>query len=569
MHQQELITAEWRRFESLRGCLSGYLKKSEEEFSRLIQALIAYGEMEEQVRKATGRACEVDGDSRIDQTVAIRQSMLHGCEVFRRFLGQIDDVSQHLHSAVQETDALVGLSKDLQKSLEPFTYIAIQMRLEGARLVPDDKATISMFHKDMSRVLSSLTETRESQRTTLLAVRDKFSAARQSVEQVSASFAVRATESENRIRLNLDKLSEIPPTMLEAQDRVASLQEAVASGIRDEVRILQSHDAIRQRIEHILNSLEGARSIDDIEPARVLTMQRQQARAVRQAIASTGSSIDEVLKSVIGSATDIAAESQKMSFGHEGVERFEKAVDQLASLNTEVSELLAEQIEIGRFVLIQLEPIQELLSTSSRELEAQAHAMKILALNVSVGAGNMPESKVIDVLGARTSEQAEAVLHLATALNEQFAQVGAQLRTEIATSKADVELACASRSGLRAQRPDAAMRASRRIGNDEVASLSRKSQELQRETEALVQTLTFVAEGSELLEQLDATLEVLIGLYPEPEQPFDMHALTDGYTMREQHQVHASISGVEISASYARLSEAVEGDDYGDNVELF
>ena len=173
------------------------------------------------------------------------------------------------------------------------------------------------------------------------------------------------------------------------------------------------------------------------------------------------------------------------------------------------------------------------------------------------------------MLGARTSEQAEAVLHLATALNEQFAQVGAQLRTEIATSKADVELACASRSGLRAQRPDAAMRASRRIGNDEVASLSRKSQELQRETEALVQTLTFVAEGSELLEQLDATLEVLIGLYPEPEQPFDMHALTDGYTMREQHQVHASISGVEISASYARLSEAVEGDDYGDNVELF
>jgi len=569
MHEQELITAEWRRFESLRSRLFGYLKNSEEEFSRLIQALIAYGEMEDQVRKATGRVCEFDGNSSLDQTASIRQAMLNGCEVFRKFLGQIDDVSQHLHSSVNETDALVGLSKDLQKSLEPFTYIAIQLRLEGARLAPANEAIISMFHKDMRGVLSSLTENRESQRTTLLAVRDKLSAARQAVELVSASFTIRATESENRIRLNLDKLSEVPPTLLEAQDKVTSLQEDVASGIRDEVRILQSHDAIRQRIEHILTSLEAARSIEDIEPARVLTMQRQQARAVREAITSTGTSIDAVLKGVIGSATQIAAESQKMSFGHEGVERFENAVDQLTSLNTEVSELLAEQIEIGRFVLTQLEPIQEVLSASSRELEVQAQAMKILALNVSVGAGNMPESKVIDVLGAKTSEQADAVLDLATALNKQFAQVGVQLHTEIAMSKADVELACASRNSLIAERPDAATRASRRIGNDEVASLSRSSQELQRETEALVQTLTFVQEGSELLEQLDGILETLLDLYPKSEGSFDMHNLTDGYTMREQHEVHAAISGLEMTTGYARLSEAVNGEDYGDNVELF
>jgi hypothetical protein len=195
--------------------------------------------------------------------------------------------------------------------------------------------------------------------------------------------------------------------------------------------------------------------------------------------------------------------------------------------------------------------------------------MKILALNVSVGAGNMPESKVIDVLGARTSEQAAAVLQMARALNEQFAQVGTQLQIQIAVSTADVELACESRGRLIAQRPDDTMRASRRIGNDEVASLSKKSQELQRGTEALVQTLTFVVEGSELLEQLDETLQVLIRLYPEPEQPFDMQALTDGYTMREQHEVHAAISGTEIGTGYARLSEAAEGDDYGDNVELF
>jgi hypothetical protein len=39
--------------------------------------------------------------------------------------------------------------------------------------------------------------------------------------------------------------------------------------------------------------------------------------------------------------------------------------------------------------------------------------------------------------------------------------------------------------------------------------------------------------------------------------------------MREQHEVHASISGAEMTTGYARLSEAVNGEDYGDNVELF
>jgi len=176
---------------------------------------------------------------------------------------------------------------------------------------------------------------------------------------------------------------------------------------------------------------------------------------------------------------------------------------------------------------------------------------------------------VIDVLGAKTSEQADAVLGLATALNKQFTQVGVQLRTEIATSKADVELACASRSSLIAERPDTAIRASRRLGNDEVVSLGTRSQELQQETAALVETLTFAQEGSDLLEQLDGILETLINLYPKSEGSLDMHSLTDGYTMREQHEVHAAISGLEMTTGYARLSETENGEDYGDNVELF
>ena len=39
--------------------------------------------------------------------------------------------------------------------------------------------------------------------------------------------------------------------------------------------------------------------------------------------------------------------------------------------------------------------------------------------------------------------------------------------------------------------------------------------------------------------------------------------------MKEQHAIQASVFGVEEEANHGRLSEAVEGEDYGANVELF
>jgi hypothetical protein len=569
MHTEELISAEWQKFESLRIRLASYLKTSEEQFGSLILALVAYGDMEQNVRTATARVADSSQGSSENQAAAIRESMLKGCEVFRQFLGQIDDVGSQLESAARETEALLGISRNLQKALGPFTYIAIQMRLEGARLSPENNETVLKFHDEMQGVLNSLTDTGASQKDTLLAVRDKFSAARESVEQVSASFACRANESESRIRLNLDTLSEVPPNLLEARARMSSLQDAVAEGIRQEVRILQGHDAIRQRLEHILESLLAVRERGTMEPGHALFVQRQQAKAVRELIVSTGSRIDQELKVVIDSAQGIAGGNQNISPNHDGVAKFEKAVDHLTSLSTEVAELLEGEMEVGRYVLTQIRPIQELLSARSRELEVQALAMKILALNVLIGAGNMPGAKVIDVLGARTSEEAESVLQLATRLNRQFVQVGTALQSQIASIGADVQTADSCRSTLIAQRPSDALRTSRRVGYEEVAHLSKQALHLQEETESLVRSLNFADEGSVLLGQLDAILETLLELYPKPERPFDLDAASAGYTMREQHEVHAMSLGGESANVYARLTDTVEGENYGDNVELF
>jgi hypothetical protein len=90
-----------------------------------------------------------------------------------------------------------------------------------------------------------------------------------------------------------------------------------------------------------------------------------------------------------------------------------------------------------------------------------------------------------------------------------------------------------------------------------------------RTIEALLQSLTFVLQGQALLDELIGLLETMLPLYPEPKGPIDLAAAAAGYAMREQHTVQAAVFGSDPTARFARLTEPVPQDDYGENVELF
>ena len=103
---------------------------------------------------------------------------------------------------------------------------------------------------------------------------------------------------------------------------------------------------------------------------------------------------------------------------------------------------------------------------------------------------------------------------------------------------------------------------------DGVMALSQEARQLTLKTEALVQSLKFVDEGTELFAELDVTLGRLLALYPKSVKPFDLKAASAGYTMQEQHDAHAMVGG-EAAKTHDRRAEPAEGETYGDNVELF
>ena len=73
--------------------------------------------------------------------------------------------------------------------------------------------------------------------------------------------------------------------------------------------MLQGHDAIRQRMEHILKSLAGVRENTQIEPGHLLMLERQQAKNVLEMVLTTGSRIKVELNAVIASAQGLAGDT--------------------------------------------------------------------------------------------------------------------------------------------------------------------------------------------------------------------------------------------------------------------
>jgi len=564
------LEAAWFRFEQLSARLTRYLETSEEEFARLIAALDDCWSMAESVQKANAQLAGLSTAESEMESLAIRNSMLEGCRVFREFLEQVQVVGGELDLVSQETKEVLRTSNLLLEDLIPLTHIAFHLRVESCRLAPEYAASVMKGYEEMVEVLGAMKAAGESQENTLTAILEKLFDAARTAERALTSYADDAAASESRIHHHLELL--LPPDVEASRRKATSLHGAIAASITEAVKVLQGHDAIRQRMELILRSLKGVRENPLIEPGHTLLLERQQAKHVLEMIITTGSRIKVEFNAVIASAEGLAGDTVSRAAAENEVDRFEQAVDQLSALSSGVARLLAGEMTIGRLILTQIEPIGELLHRDSAGLEALARSMKRLkklALNVLVSADKMPSAQGIRVLSAWTSEAAERSLKLAKVLDQQFGQLDATLQSKSAAIAADVQMVESCRRGLLMPRSDDNLRKSRRMEYEEIRRLNQKAAQLQDRTVDLLQSLRFVDEGTRLLESLDAILCSLLTQYPKPEKPLDMRASAVGYTMKEQHAVHANVFGGEEDGTHGRLTDPVEGEDYGANVELF
>lgn len=125
----------------------------------------------------------------------------------------------------------------------------------------------------------------------LLTILGKLSAATRLVEQTCASYALQAAESEQNVVRHLDLISNRPPQPARTQNKASALETVLATSIGEAVKALQGHDAIRQRLEHILGALAAVRKNkpenQQDDPGHALLLQRQQAKCLLEMVVNT------------------------------------------------------------------------------------------------------------------------------------------------------------------------------------------------------------------------------------------------------------------------------------------
>ena len=569
---QESLSSAWTKFDGVGQCLRHYLETSEEEFSSLIRALDVCWNMAENVHKATAQLNEFTDDALSSQTAIIQDSLLDACAVFKAFLGQVQEARGQLGATARQTRELLGTAQQLEKNIAPLKHLAFHFRLEASRLSDQEGSFLEKACEGTKQVVSSVQQAGDSQQSAMLTILHKLSTATQLVEDTCSSYATKAAESEQKVARSLALLSSAPRDLLEVKSKANALGTTLTQSIGEAVKALQGHDAIRQRLEHILEGLaklrDGKDQDETVEPAHALLLQRLQAASVMELIGKTGTLIKRELNTVIDCSRNIAGEGSTPGAGGGERAKFEEAVDHLASLSADVAGLLQGEAKIGHYVVSQIDPIREMLNANSRELEKVAGAMKLLALNVQCAASKIPSAKGVSVLGVWTANASEDILHLATHQNEQFSRLRAALEAQVGRMAADTKKVESCLDSFAAQKATDALRHARRKEYDSVGHLSLEASQLRNTTEALMQSLKFVDEGIGLLRCLDGTIDCLLAIYPKAEKPFDIDSASAGYTMQQQHDTHDLLFGNGAEAS-APMGKPAEAQEYGDNIELF
>jgi hypothetical protein len=182
-------------------------------------------------------------------------------------------------------------ARHLQENIAPLTHIAFHFRLEASRLSPKDSASVVKAYEEMKQVVGFMTKAGDSQQSALLTILGKLSAATRLVEQTCASYALQAAESEQNVVRHLDLISNRPPQPARAQNKASALGIVLATSIGEAVKALQGHDAIRQRLEHILGALAAVRKNkpenQQDDPGHALLLQRQQAKCLLEMVVNT------------------------------------------------------------------------------------------------------------------------------------------------------------------------------------------------------------------------------------------------------------------------------------------
>jgi len=510
-----------------------------------------------------------------------------------RALNGVLDLSRGMGARATEDNGLLGSMREegnrLKRTLSQlsgivsaFHSLGLLTRIETARL-GKASADFGNLAEDV-RLLARNVETRvESALDAAGELTPRIESALQDVAALQEEQAKELPEVMQQVLESLASFHELERTTHAASVRLGNESGEISSAFQRLVVSMQFQDITRQQVEHVIDVL---RRLSSESPARggviavILELQSSQLSHAREKFSESVTIVAKSLDYISGHVVRMAEESRALG-GRSGTSSFFQQMERgcsaiLASFShcavadaatRAASEGVAEKVAGVRGSIGEI-----------RTIEAQ---MRRTAMNAMISAEHLGQPG--EALGAladlirqkayESSQGSETLIKTLDTMNAVANRLSGRGRLA-------VDLA-AEAEGLEAMRSAVAqLRLSQESSLRQIAEIAASADRLCRELAQAQDGLSIGAEFAESVRRMQVKLKAAIdemrcGLPGESEEAMlaGLAEFTGRYTMQEQHDIHASLTGAlrrgEEIAPAAREFAVVDGGEFGDNVELF
>lgn len=507
-------------------------------------------------------------------------------EAGRESLRDIEAVS----AIVEELSTIVAAFARIVKHL---SMLGIATRIESARLGGDGRG-FSTLADDVEKLAHLIVEHCAGIAAKVEALRGHVASARERTQGIIRAQEQCYTLISKELTANIAGLAALSDRSSALSGELSRSAEAIRADVSQAVRSLQSHDIVRQQIEHAEHALvEVANVLDDEAAAAapedladlaafvadVLTLQDSQLGSADSHFSEAAAHLRDSLASLSGRIRGIGAAIVD-ALGEEGGEGALSRVEGgIATVKAQLGDFAAQGEALGGI----MDSVAGTISGMGGAIEAIEEVgaeIELIAINASIKAAHTGEA------GAALGVLALAIQRLSVDARRQTDAVAAILTNISKASQTLQETASRHNDQSASWRVMDELDTALVSARDDAARMTRLFGELQSASATLGDEAARVAAGIDFdrdigakLADIRRTLEAEVGSAREfaPQgglgRSHRLRALYDRYTMEAERAVHEAAFGLSAPASAGPGggggAQTDETGEFGDNVELF
>jgi hypothetical protein len=531
------------------------LTRKGDEFVQLSESLL---------NSATGR---VDGAALFYDAMNVVEKPLN-------FLGashaQTCGILERLKRDNDRINEFINFQTELERTTAPLKYIQTLFKIESAPFGQEVQGMFGALTAEIEMLRGQLWELFTTKFDELRGIQRSVGQVIFELESQTAGIGETIAREQAQIQ---NSLRDLERHLQENQNRVPAItriSKTVSENLQEVVGGLQYQDIVHQKLEHTgsaLTEMAGHLAADG-DPQFVhagCRLEAEQIEAVRRDLQGAEKSVTTGVQNILGQLVNADESCLTLSEFKQLTTSADGMVQVLFDVLETLRAKLAVTVASSSRAYEQLRPISGLASDLTAVVRDFSQRIHLIGLNAQVQAAQVREGAGLQMLSAHTSAISSATNQISEDIAGKLDQLVAGLAEGVRALEQQHHQALQQKDTLDREggRIEHELHATRDLALSTLTQIDSRLQEIRADSQALTETVQYVvladAPLAALAEELRSLAETLGRANGSADQDSRIHQWRNGYTMKSERQVFASV---------VKLDEPETAADVED-VELF